>query len=138
VDALVGVGSFAEIAEAVRETLAGGRAERFGDVNAPVDEVGRLLTTGPGWAYLRIAEGCDNRCAYCAIPAIRGRYRSRPAENVLAEARCLAGAGAKELIVIAQDITRYGTDLYGERRLAALCRSLSEIEGATIFFPLTI
>ena len=130
VDALVGVGSFAEIAEAVRETLAGGRAERFGDVNAPVDEVGRLLTTGPGWAYLRIAEGCDNRCAYCAIPAIRGRYRSRPAENVLAEARGLVGAGAKELIVIAQDITRYGTDLYGERRLAALCRSLSEIEGA--------
>jgi ribosomal protein S12 methylthiotransferase len=129
VDALVGVGSFAGIAEVVRETLAGERAERFGDIDGPVDEVGRLLTTGPGWAYLRIAEGCDNRCAYCAIPAIRGRYRSRPAENVLAEARGLAAAGVKELIVIAQDITRYGTDLYGKRTLAGLCRQLSEIEG---------
>ncbi len=100
------VGSFAGIAEVVRETLAGERAERFGDIDGPVDEVGRLLTTGPGWAYLRIAEGCDKRCAYCAIPAIRGRYRSRPAENVLAEARGIAAAGVKELIVIAQDITR--------------------------------
>ena len=129
VDALVGVGSFGEIVDVLRETLDGASPSRFGDNCAPVEEVGRCLTTGPGWAYLRIAEGCDNRCAYCAIPDIRGRYRSRPMENVLAEARDLVAAGCKELIVIAQDITRYGTDLYGAPRLAALCRGLSEIEG---------
>jgi len=129
VDALVGVGSFAEIVAVVGETLAGRRPERYGDIDAPVDEVGRYLTSGPGWAYLKIAEGCDNRCAYCAIPDIRGRFRSRPMENVLAEARDLVSTGVKELIVIAQDITRYGTDLCGERRLAQLCRALSEIEG---------
>ena len=129
VDALVGVGSFTEITEVVRAALEGTEADRFGDINAPVDEVGRYLTTGPGWAYLRIAEGCDNRCAYCAIPYIRGRYRSRPLENVLAEAKALAESGCKELIVIAQDITRYGTDLYGERKLAELCRGLSALDG---------
>ena len=129
VDALVGVGSFAEIVDVVRDTLAGGAPDRFGDKNAPMDEVGRFLTSGPGWAYLKIAEGCNNCCAFCAIPAIRGRYRSRPMENILAEARGLAEAGCHELIVIAQDITRYGTDLYGRRRLADLCRELSKIEG---------
>ena len=129
VDALVGVGSFGEIVEVLRETLAERPADRFGDRNAPVDEIGRYLTTGPGWAYLRIAEGCDNRCAYCAIPDIRGRFRSRPMENVLAEAKDLVDAGCKELIVIAQDITRYGTDLCGERKLAELCRELSKLDG---------
>ncbi len=129
VDALVGVGSFAEIVDVVRDTLAGGEPDRFGDKNAPMDEVGRFLTSGPGWAYLKIAEGCNNCCAFCAIPAIRGRYRSRPMENILAEARGLAEAGCHELIVIAQDITRYGTDLYGRRRLAELCRELSQIDG---------
>ena len=134
VDALVGVGSFAEIVDLVRETLDGGDGEkmpeRFGDKNAPVDEVGRYLTSGPGWAYLKIAEGCSNRCAFCAIPDIRGRYRSRPFENVVAEAAALAESGVRELVVIAQDITRYGTDLYnGKRRLAELCRALSEING---------
>ena len=130
VDALVGVGSFAEIVSVVRETLSGApRPERFGDKNAPVDEVGRYLTSGPGWAYLKIAEGCSNRCAFCVIPEIRGRYRSRPMENILAEAGALAESGVRELIVIAQDITRYGTDLYGRSRLAQLCRALSEIDG---------
>ena len=129
VDALVGVGSFQEIVSVVRETLDGDKPERFGDKNAPVDEVGRYLTSGPGWAYLKIAEGCDNRCAFCAIPSIRGRYRSRPMENVVAEAAALAEAGVRELIVIAQDITRYGTDLYGKRKLAELCKQLSEIDG---------
>ena len=129
VDALVGVGSFAEIVDVVRDTLDGGEPDRFGDKNAPMDEVGRFLTSGPGWAYLKIAEGCNNCCAFCAIPAIRGRYRSRPMENILAEARGLAEAGCHELIVIAQDITRYGTDLYGRRRLAELCRELSQIDG---------
>lgn len=129
VDAVVGVGSFADIVDVVREALSGCRPQRLGDIDAPVDEVGRYLTTGPAWAYLKIAEGCDNHCAYCAIPAIRGRFRSRPMENILAEASALAQAGVKEIIVIAQDITRYGTDLYGERRLAELCRELSCIEG---------
>ncbi len=129
VDALLGVGSFGEIVEVLRETLAGAPSDRFGDHNAPVEEIGRYLTTGPGWAYLRIAEGCDNRCAYCAIPDIRGRFRSRPMENVLAEAADLAEAGCRELIVIAQDITRYGTDLYGERKLAELCRNLAKLDG---------
>ena len=129
VDALAGTGSYGEIAELVRETLDTGEGERFGDIDAPVDEVGRYLTTGPGWAYLKIAEGCSNRCAFCVIPSIRGRYRSRPMENILAEAKALAEAGAKELIVIAQDITRYGRDLYGKPSLALLCRRLSEIPG---------
>ena len=129
VDALVGVGSFGEIVDVVREALSGAEPDRFGDKNAPVDEVGRFLTSGPGWAYLKIAEGCNNCCAFCAIPAIRGRYRSRPMENILAEARGLAEAGCRELIIIAQDITRYGTDLYGRRRLTELCRELSKIDG---------
>ena len=130
VDALVGVGSFGEIVSVVRETLDGDKLpERFGDINAPVDEVGRCLISGPGWAWLKIAEGCSNRCAFCAIPQIRGRYRSRPMENVVAEAEALSGSGVKELILIAQDVTRYGADLYGKRSLAALCRRLSEIEG---------
>ena len=129
VDALVGVGSFGEIVDVLRETLAGASPDRFGPNDAPVEEFGRFLTTGPGWAYLRIAEGCDNRCAYCAIPDIRGPYRSRPMENVLAEARDLVAAGCRELIVIAQDITRYGTDLCGKPMLAALCRELAKIDG---------
>ncbi len=129
VDALVGVGSYQDIVEVVEAALEGRDADRFGDKNAPVDEVGRFLTTGPEWAYIKIAEGCDNRCNYCAIPDIRGRFRSRPMENIIAEASSLAQIGVKELILIAQDLTRYGTDLYGKRRLAELCRELSDIDG---------
>jgi len=129
VDALVGVGSYGEITEIVRSALDGKTDDRFGDRNAPVDEVGRYLTTGPGWAYLKIAEGCNNCCAYCAIPKIRGKFRSRPMENVLAEAKALADSGCREIIVIAQDITRYGTDLYGTRKLAELCRELAKLDG---------
>ncbi len=129
VDAMVGVGSFADIVSVVRDTLDGKAADRFGDKNAPVDEVGRFITTGPAWAYIKIAEGCNNCCAFCAIPSIRGRYRSRPMDNIVAEAAALAQSGVKELIVIAQDITRYGTDLYGKRSLSELCRRLSEIDG---------
>ena len=128
VDAMVGVGSFADIVSVVEETFSQGASARFGDKNAPVDEVGRYLTTGPGWAYLKIAEGCSNCCSFCAIPAIRGRYRSRPMENILAEARALAEAGVKEMLVIAQDITRYGVDLYGEKRLPALLNALCDLD----------
>ena len=88
-----------------------------------------MITTGPGWAYLRIAEGCDNWCAFCAIPAIRGRYRSRALDAIVQEAKELAALGVKELIVIAQDITRWGMDLYGRPSLARLLRELAKIDG---------
>ena len=129
VDAMVGVGSFGEIVEAVQAVLEEKPAELFGDKHAPVDEVGRAVSTGPSWAYVKIAEGCDNRCAFCAIPDIRGHYRSRPMEAILEECRGLAESGVKELIIVAQDITRYGIDLYKKRSLAALCRELAKIEG---------
>ena len=129
IDAVLGVGSFGDIVKAADAVLAGRKASYFGDRNAPVEEIPRVVSTGPSWSYLRIAEGCNNFCAFCAIPYIRGRYRSRSMENILDEARDLAAHGVKELIVIAQDITRYGTDLYGKRMLAELCRKLSEIEG---------
>ncbi len=129
IDAILGVGSFADIVSALDEAFAGNIVEYFGDKNAPVDELPRVVSTGPAWAYLKIAEGCDNFCAFCAIPYIRGRYRSRSMPNILEEARSLAEHGVKELIVIAQDITKYGTDLYGKRSLAELCSKLSEIDG---------
>ncbi len=129
IDAVLGVGSFGDIVETVNKAFDGESVSRFGDKNAPVEETPRVISTGPSWAYLRIAEGCNNFCAFCAIPYIRGRYRSRDMENILDEARELAEHGIKELIVIAQDITRYGTDIYGKRSLAELCRKLSEIDG---------
>lgn len=128
VDGLVGVGSYGEIAKVLQGVFEQETADSFGDKNAPVDEIGRFLLTGPGWAYLKIAEGCDNRCAFCAIPDIRGRFRSRPMENILAEANALAQSGVREIILIAQDITRYGKDL-GALLLPELCRKLSEING---------
>ena len=129
VDAILGVGSFGEIVEAVNAVFEDKAVSLFADNSAPVDEIPRVVSTGPAWAYLRIAEGCNNFCAFCAIPYIRGRYRSRKMENVLEEARDLAAHGVKEIIVIAQDITRYGTDIYGKRSLAELCRKISEIDG---------
>ena len=129
IDAILGVGSFADIVSALDEAFAGNIVEYFGDKNAPVDELPRVVSTGPAWAYLKIAEGCDNFCAFCAIPYIRGRYRSRSMPNILEKTHSLAEHGVKELIVIAQDITKYGTDLYGKRSLAELCSKLSEIDG---------
>lgn len=129
VDAILGVGSFGDIVSAVESAFENESVSLFADNSAPVDEIPRVVSTGPSWAYLRIAEGCNNFCAFCAIPYIRGRYRSRSMENILDEARDLAAHGVKEIIVIAQDITRYGTDLYGRRCLAELCRKISEIDG---------
>ncbi len=129
IDALLGVGSFGAIVLAADAVTEGRRVSLFADQSAPIEEIPRVVSTGPGWAYLRIAEGCNNFCAFCAIPYIRGRYRSRRMEDIVDEAKDLAAHGVKELIVIAQDITRYGTDLYGKRSLAALCRRLAEIEG---------
>lgn len=129
IDAVLGVGSFADIVKALDDVFAGNSVEYFGDQSAPVDELPRIVSTGPSWAYLKIAEGCNNFCAFCAIPYIRGRYRSRQMENIIEEAKELSEHGVKELIVIAQDITKYGTDLYGKRSLALLCRKLAEIDG---------
>ena len=129
IDAVLGVGSFNDIVEAANAVLQGKPYSAFASNSAAIDEIPRVVSTGPSWAYLRIAEGCNNFCAFCAIPYIRGRYRSRSMECILEEARDLAAHGVKEIIVIAQDITRYGTDLYGKRCLAELCRKISEIEG---------
>ena len=128
VDGMMGTGSYGEIVSAVEQVMAGGSPRRFGDINGPVDEGDRVLTTPGYYAYLRIAEGCDNWCAYCIIPKLRGRYRSRPMDKILAEARSLADRGVKELIVLAQDITRYGTDLDGRYQLAELLRQLCKLD----------
>lgn len=129
VDGMLGTGSFGQICQAVEDVMHGGKPLYFGDKSGPIEEIGRVVTTGPGWAYLRIAEGCDNWCAFCAIPAIRGRYRSRTLDAIVQEARELADLGVKELIVIAQDITRWGMDLYGKPSLALLLRELAKIDG---------
>lgn len=130
VDALIGIASFGEIAQ-VLEQLSAREAviEDFADRNSPVEELGRVVSTGNYWAYLRIAEGCNNCCAFCVIPSIRGRYRSRSMDAIVKEAEDLAAQGYKELIVIAQDITRYGEDLYGGRCLSTLLKRLCKIDG---------
>lgn len=128
VDGMLGTGSFGQICQAVEDVMHGGKPLYFGDKSGPIEEIGRVVTTGPGWAYLRIAEGCDNWCAFCAIPAIRGRYRSRTLDAIVQEAKDLADLGVKELIVIAQDITRYGTDLNGEHQLAKLLKELCKLD----------
>ena len=130
VDAVLGTGSYNDIVEAANRVLDGEEhLTFFGDINAAVEEPKRVLSTPGYFAYLRIAEGCDNRCSYCVIPSIRGRYRSRPMEELLAEAEALAAGGVRELIVVAQDTSRYGIDLYGERRLAELLQALCRIDG---------
>ena len=128
VDGVLGTGSYSEIVSAIEEVTGGGTPCRFGSIHAPVEELDRVLTTPPYIAYLRIAEGCDNHCAYCVIPSLRGKYRSRKMEDVLAEAQKLADGGVKELIIIAQDITRYGIDLYGGKKLPALLRELCKMD----------
>ena len=128
VDGIMGTGSYGEIVAALEELMGGGHPCRFASIHGRIDEFDRVLTTPKHYAYLRIAEGCDNHCAYCVIPSLRGRYRSRRMEDVLAEAKKLADTGVQECIVIAQDITRYGIDLYGERKLAALLRELCKLD----------
>ena len=128
VDGLLGTGSYSEIVSAIDEVLKDEMPRRFGSIHAPVEELDRVITTPPYTAYLRIAEGCDNHCAFCVIPSLRGKYRSRQWENVLAEAKKLSGLGVREIIVIAQDITRYGTDNYGRRRLPELIHELCKLD----------
>ena len=127
VDGVLGTGSYKDIVSAVEAVMAGERPSLFGDISAPVDELDRVITTPAHYAYLRIAEGCDNWCAFCIIPKLRGRYRSRPMDKVLAEARSLAERGVQELLVIAQDITRYGTDWDGQHHLADLLEELVKL-----------
>ena len=130
VDGVLGTGSYGEIVSAVEKTLAGQTVKSFGDIDAPLDETPRVLTSPDYYAYLKIAEGCDNHCSYCIIPALRGRYRSRELDDVLYEARTLAADGVKELIVVAQDISRYGLDLPGHAHLLPqLLRELCKIDG---------
>jgi len=128
-DVILGMGSIGEIAAALRKALAGERVVAFGPKSGLPLEGGRVLTTPSYFAYLKVAEGCDNRCAYCSIPAIRGPFRSRRIEDVVAEAEGLAAAGVTELNVVAQDTTRYGQDLYGRLMLPELLRRLCRIEG---------
>ncbi len=129
IDMLLGCGSFGEIVSALERTFNGERTAIFGDIDAPITEQGRILTTPEYMAYIKIAEGCDNRCSYCVIPSLRGKFRSRKMEDVLSEAEGLALSGVRELIVVAQDTTRYGLDLYGERKLPELLHEMCKIEG---------
>ncbi len=128
VDGLLGTGSYTDIVGAIEELMSEQRPEHFGDIHHTDDDGLRILTTEPYLAYLKIAEGCDNWCAFCAIPAIRGRYRSRSMESLLEEARYLSEQGVQELILIAQDVTRYGTDRYGRHALPELLRALCRLE----------
>ena len=129
VDAVIGAGSYDEVTAALEGALRGEKPVIIGDNCAAVSETGRVISTGGVWAYLLIADGCDNHCSYCLIPKIRGRFRSRPMENILAEARQLAERGYRELILVAQDLTHYGFDLFGRPSLAALLRELVKIDG---------
>ncbi len=129
VDAVVGIGSNGKIIEILEDVLKDKKVISFGNKTCLPLEGERFLANLPFYAYIKIAEGCDNRCSYCAIPDIRGKFRSRPIENVVNEAKSLAEKGVKELIVVAQDTTRYGEDLYGEYKLAKLLRELCKIDG---------
>ncbi len=130
VDGVLGTGSYTEVVPAIESLLAGDQVEEFGSIDAPEQETGRILTTPEHYAYIKIAEGCDNRCSYCIIPYLRGKFRSRSMDDVLYEARLLASGGVKELLVVAQDTSRYGTDLGDHKRLLPeLLRNLCQIEG---------
>lgn len=129
VDVIVGTTAIEDIVRAVNEGLSNQKKSYICDIDKPLTEnLPRICTTPHYTAYLKIAEGCDNRCTYCAIPYIRGKYRSRKMEDIISEARALADDGVREIIVVAQDTTRYGTDLYGEKKLSELLESLCEID----------
>ena len=130
VDALVGTMAIEEIGDAIREALAGEGGCHYRDLNTPpVACRERVLTTGGHYAYLKIAEGCDKRCTYCIIPKVRGNYRSVPVEALIAQAEKLVEGGVRELILVAQETTLYGMDLYGKKSLPDLLHKLAEIDG---------
>ncbi len=126
IDALVGIGSLDDIAEACKAVMRGEKYLSFKDKEASAIGGDRIITTGPFSAYIKVSEGCDNLCTYCAIPLIRGKHRSRTIEDIVAEARDLEAMGVKEINLIAQDTTRYGLDIYGEYSLARLVRAITE------------
>ena len=128
VDGMLGTGSYTDVVEAVNELMAGERPEHFSPISQAYDDGARIVTTPPYTAYLKIAEGCSNGCAFCIIPKLRGRYRSRTMDSLLREAKELEKRGVKELIVIAQDITRYGMDLKDGSSLAGLLRELCRLD----------
>ena len=128
VDGMLGTGSYTDVVEAVNELMTGERPERFAPISQAYDDGERIVTTPPYTAYLKIAEGCSNGCAFCIIPKLRGRYRSRTMDSLLREAKELEKRGVKELIVIAQDITRYGMDLKDGSSLAGLLRELCRLD----------
>ena len=128
VDGMLGTGSYTDVVAAVEGLMAGERPEYFADIHRTYEDGERLVATPPYTAYLKIAEGCSNGCAFCIIPKLRGRYRSRSMEALLDEARKLADSGVREIIVIAQDITRYGLDLPEKTSLARLVEELCKLE----------
>ena len=127
IDGILGTGSYTDIVPAIESVMEGDTPTYFGDIDHTIEDGARIVSTPPYTAFLKIAEGCDNRCAYCVIPSLRGRYRSRTMESLLSEAKKLADDGVQELIVIAQDITRYGTDLYHKRMLPELLTELCKL-----------
>ena len=127
-DVILGLGSMNNISQAIKEALDGKRVVSYGEKTALSLEGGRMLANEPYFAYLKIAEGCDNRCSFCSIPDIRGKFRSRKMEDIIAEAKELADKGVVEINVVAQDTTRYGQDIYGKLMLAELLRELCKIE----------
>ena len=130
VDGVLGTGNYADVVSAIDRLLDGETVSEFASIDTPEVESGRILTTPEHYAYIKIAEGCDNRCSYCIIPYLRGKFRSRQMDDVLYEARVLAANGIKELIVVAQDTSRYGTDFPEHKRLLPdLLRELCKIEG---------
>ena len=129
VDGVLGTGSYTHIVSAIEDLLEEKTVEDFASIDTPEEETGRVLTTPEHYAYIKIAEGCDNRCSYCIIPYLRGKFRSRQLDDVLYEARLLAENGVKELIVVAQDTSRYGTDFPEHKRLlSTLLHELCKIE----------
>jgi len=127
-DVILGLGSMNNISQAIKQALDGKRVVSYGEKTALSLEGGRMLANEPYFAYLKIAEGCDNRCSFCSIPDIRGKFRSRKMEDIIAEAKELAEKGVVEINVVAQDTTRYGQDIYGKLMLAELLRELCKIE----------
>ena len=128
VDVVLGLGGNRRIGEAIREAVKGNHFIEYGEKESLSTAGARILANAPWFAYVKVAEGCDNRCSYCAIPLIRGRFRSRPMENILEECRRLAESGVTELNLVAQDTTRYGEDLYGESRLPELIDAVCALE----------
>ena len=128
VDGMLGTGSYTDIVSAIEDLTLGTRPEYFSDIHRTYEDGERLIATPPYTAYLKIAEGCSNGCAFCVIPKLRGRYRSRSIDALLSEAEKLAGSGVRELIVIAQDITRYGLDLPEKTTLAQLLKKLCKLD----------